>query len=109
MDRGMLIARAEAAHTALADLLDQYKQEVTPTKRGAAKERSRIAVLRHNSIARLPIPAITGKAMGQHRDSRLKEVSPSTVKRELTLVSRCIHSGTMKNGICTCLRGIRSR
>jgi len=87
MDRGVFIDRTEAEHTALADLLDRYEQEVTPIKRGAAKERSHIEVLHHNSIAPLPIAAITGKAMSQHRDSRLKEVSASTVNRELNLLS----------------------
>ena len=87
MDHGAFIDRSQSEITTLADLLDQYLKEITPTKRGEAQETSRIAVLKKQLLARLRLPAITGKAMAQHKKERLKQVSPATFNRELNVLS----------------------
>ncbi len=43
MLRGVFVSRREAETTALAEALKRYRDEITPKKRGAAQERSRIA------------------------------------------------------------------
>lgn len=87
MDAGQWIDRTEAEQTTLADLLERYGREVTVSKRGAAVETIRINVLKRSTLARHAVAAITGQLVANWRDSRLKEVSGSTVARELSLLS----------------------
>ncbi len=48
MDRGTFVSRAEAESTNLRKLLERYRDEVTPLKKGAAPETNRLnALLRH--------------------------------------------------------------
>ncbi len=42
MDRGVLVSRAEAENTTLAEALDRYKTEVPALKRSAGIERFRL-------------------------------------------------------------------
>ncbi len=87
MRRGTHIDRSQSETTTLTDLLDQYEKEITPTKRGAAQEISRLAVLKKQPLADLRLPAITGKVMAEHKKQRLKQVSPATFNRELNVLS----------------------
>ncbi|MGC9271708.1 site-specific integrase [Acidiphilium sp.] len=87
MDKGLFVDFSEAERTTLDELLDRYRSDVTPAKRGAAAELSKIAVIKRHPIVRRPVAGITGADLAQYRDDRLREVSPATVNRELTIVS----------------------
>ncbi len=73
----------------LADALDRYKEDVSPTKKGA-----RFELLRLGAVAR-DFPHIAGKQLTQvktsdmveWRDRRLKIVSPGSVQRDINLLS----------------------
>ncbi len=91
MDRGMFISRVEAEKNTLYDILERYKVEVTPSKRGASYELIRIEVFQRLPIAKLMMAAITPKVIAQYRDSRLKKVSGSSVNRELNVLSAVIN------------------
>lgn len=64
-----------------AQAVERYEQEVTPTKKGAKWERSRLASMREHfgsvRLGELDAPDIAG-----WRDARLKTVTASTVVRE---------------------------
>jgi hypothetical protein len=85
-DRSGWVADTRAAEkTTLRELLTRYSSEVTPAKRGAVSERSRI-----NSILRCPIShrtlaKLTSADVATYRDERLKSVAPATVVRENTI------------------------
>jgi len=69
----------------VTELFDRYAKEVSPEKGGARWE-----VIRLRAIAKaFPIPAIEldGAALAEWRDGRLKQVSASSVNRELNLIS----------------------
>jgi integrase len=88
-----------AEKTTIRELLTRYCAEVTPTKRGAVSERSRI-----NSILRCPIShrtlaKLTSADIATYRDERLKSVAPATVVRELNTVSHAIEIASREWGL----------
>jgi integrase len=70
----------------VADLLKRYEQEITPRKRGAVFERSRIRRLLAHRIAKTALSNLSGAMATQYRDDRLKAVKPPTVRRELVIL-----------------------
>lgn len=100
MDRGVFVDRSEAERTTLADILRRYREEVTANKRSGSIESIRInKLLKDESICRYKATALTGKLFAQWRDKRLKEVSGSTVNRELNIVSHAINVARKEWGI----------
>jgi integrase len=88
-----------AEKTTLRELLTRYCAEVTPGKRGAVSEASRI-----NSILRCPmshrtLAKLTSADVATYRDERLKSVAPATVVRELNTVSHAIEIATREWGL----------
>jgi integrase len=71
----------------LTVIIDRYVDEVTPLKKGASQERYRANQLRKTKLAHMSIDKITGEVVAQYRDSRLKEVSPNSVRLELAFLS----------------------
>lgn len=71
-----------------ADTLKRYAAEVSPNKRGGRWEQIRLQMLicRYPLFQR-PVTSITGPDIADWRDTRLVEVSASTVNRELCLIS----------------------
>lgn len=87
MARGVFVSRAEAENTTLAELLDRYAREVTPSKKGAKKELQRLRQLRADPLGLRIVASIRGVDIAAFRDRRLKDVKPSTVIRDLNLLS----------------------
>ena len=71
----------------LMSIVDRYVVEVTPTKKGESQERYRANQFRKTKVADMTMDKITGEVVAQYRDSRLKEVSPNTVRLELAFLS----------------------
>lgn len=76
--------------TTLGDLLERYQREVSPTKRGAVQEIQRIDVLRRHDLAYRTLIGLSQQDIASFRDERLASVAPSTVVRELAIVSHVI-------------------
>jgi integrase len=87
MDRGMFVSRKEAESTTLDEALDRYRNEITPDKKGAKQEKSRINILKQSDLAPRYIASIRGTDVAKYRDERLKVRSPITVNNELILLS----------------------
>jgi integrase len=86
MARGVFRSYHEAERTPLETLLQRYAQEVTPAKKGAVQERSKLKVICRYSIAHYSVANISGKELAEYRDARLQEVSSKTVRDELVLL-----------------------
>lgn len=69
----------------VAELLRRYQREITPAKRGALFERSRIKFFLSQSIAQERLGSLSGAIIARYRDTRLKSVKPATVRRELVI------------------------
>lgn len=71
----------------LSSVVKRYVEEVTPTKKGESQERYRANQLKKTKLAEMQLDKITGEALAQYRDARLKEVSANTVRLELAFLS----------------------
>ena len=99
-DRSGWVADTRLAEkTTLRELLTRYCAEVTPTKRGAVSERSRINSILHCPIAHRTLAKLTSSDVATYRDERLKCVAPATVVRELNTVSHAIEIATREWGL----------
>ena len=77
------------AGRSVVDLLDKYAKEVSPKKAGARWELVRLTALSKMPLGSVMLDRLGPADLAKWRDSRLKEVSPATVNRELNLMSHC--------------------
>ena len=72
----------------LSALMDRYQREITPSKRSS----SDIFVLKQlqRHMGELSVEALTPLVVAKYRDDRLRTVSGSTVRKELTLLSHVL-------------------
>lgn len=72
----------------LRDTLDRYKAQVTPTKKGEAKERTLLDRWMRHELAARPMRTITRSDIAAYRDERLAaKKAPSTIKNEINTLS----------------------
>ena len=83
----------------LADLLARYQFEVPPKKRGASSEVYRVKALKAAAIATLPLDRLTPSVLAGYRDTRLKVVSPSSVRREMAIIQNCLEVARKEWGV----------
>lgn len=98
-DRGLSFDRREAEKNTLLQLLKRYLIEITPGKKGATAEASRIRMLMKDPIAQFKAAALSGQALAEYRDRRMAQVSGSTVNRELNVISHVITIARKEWGI----------
>jgi len=99
IERGVFIDRTEAEKNTLGDLLQRYLTEVSSQKKGHDSERYRLVSLQRDPITKIKVAGLSGKLMAEWRDKRLKEVSGSTVNRDLNLISHVINVARKEWGI----------
>jgi integrase len=79
------------ARKTMRDMLRQYGEQVTPSKRGNAKELIRLNAFENPEKHLLPLHAkvrdVTSEQMGKWRDARLKLNARGTVLRDIGLLS----------------------
>jgi len=80
-----LAGRALPAVT-LADALERYARDVSPSHRGARWESVRIVKLLRDPLAARRLSALSTAELSAWRDAQLARLSPSSVARELTLL-----------------------
>ena len=66
------------------DILLRYRDEISVKKRSHDNEKHILNALMRQPIASLSLAEITTAQFCDHRDMRLKEVQPGTVRRDLT-------------------------
>lgn len=79
-----------AENITLGALLARYRNEVSPTKRGAQQEIQRIDALVRHDISHRTLAGLSSTDIANYRDERMKAVAPSTVVRELAIISHAI-------------------
>jgi integrase len=90
LDKGIVVDRRTAQRLSLAEVLERYRREVTPTKRGSAAENLRLKAMAQRPFARIKMSALTSSHLAAYRDERLRIVSGATVNREFGLLSHAI-------------------
>ncbi|CAM2978458.1 tyrosine-type recombinase/integrase [Burkholderia ubonensis] len=99
MDRGSFVSRSEAEANTLEDITNFYIADVCPTQRSGADAIIRLRATCRNTLAKLSMAALTPKADAAYRDERLKKVKPTTVTRELALLSAIINHARRERDI----------
>lgn len=99
MDRGVFVSRAEAESTTLKELLERYLKEVTPLKKSAASEATRLKALLRHPLAQRIVATLRGVDIARYRDERLKQVSPATAKRGLVILAHLFEVARKEWGI----------
>ncbi|CAJ0787895.1 Tyrosine recombinase XerC [Ralstonia mannitolilytica] len=98
MDRGMHVPSRQAEGTSLADLLDRYLAEVSPKKRSANSDKSRMAAVRKR-LGAYKLTALTPQLLAEYRDEKLRTLNPQTVIHHLALINHALTLATREWGI----------
>lgn len=97
MDRGVHVANKQAEDTTLADLLDRYLEEISPTKRSGNSDLSRVAAI-NRRLGAYKLTALTPKLLAEFRDEKLRTLNPQTVIHHLALINRALTLATREWG-----------
>ncbi|MFC1560597.1 site-specific integrase [Pseudomonadota bacterium] len=68
-------------------LLKRYSREISSKKRGVVREQNMINVILRDPVAEVSLRVLASTDIAAWRDRRLKQVSGSTVEREMTILS----------------------
>ncbi|GJE78251.1 site-specific integrase [Methylorubrum suomiense] len=91
LDRcGALPDTRSAEKTTLAQVLERYRDTVSPTKRSSVTEIARINAILRRPICHRTMTLLSSADLATYRDERLKSVAPATVIRELNTISHAI-------------------
>ena len=93
----------------LAEILERYRREVTPTKRGAVDENLRLKAMALRPFARIRMASLTSSHLATYRDERLKLVSGATVNREFNVLSHAIDTARREWEIYLPLQSLHPR
>lgn len=92
MRRGEFADLSEAEATTLGVLLERYRQEVTPEKRGYVQENYRLLQLIRHPISLRSLASLRNVDFSDYRNERIKQVGPKTVQLELALLSAVLNN-----------------
>ena len=84
--------------TTVGELLERYIKEVVPSHKGHQAEWYRVQTLLR-FFGGLKLVNLTPKEVATYRDFRLKEVSPASLKREFSILSRMLTVASRDWGI----------
>ncbi|ULJ66152.1 tyrosine-type recombinase/integrase [Wielerella bovis] len=94
-----VIQAKPAKQYTLYDILERYKNEILPTKRGGRAALNRVKFLQRHDIANIKVNDITPQDVANYRDLRLKTVQGGTVNRELAVLSSACENAIKEWGL----------
>lgn len=91
LDRKALTADPRALdRVPLSNILQRYRETITPGKKGSLQERYRIDQLITSSLGDIPLSRLTPGLVAKYRDQRLKTVKAATIRRELAILHHAL-------------------
>ena len=84
--------------TTVGELLNRYQRQILPSHKGQQVEAYRLKTLKRH-LGGFRLIHLTLKEVASYRDIRLQEVSPASLKRELTILSRVLTIASRDWGI----------
>lgn len=99
--RGAMVDPSLARGTTVGALMRRYLAEVTPHKKGASQEAGHMQPLLRSKLPAYTPASLTPAAVREFRDDRLREAAPSTVNRQLNLLSHVLEHARKEWGIGT--------
>lgn len=88
-----------ASSQPFGDVLARYASEVSPSKRGARWEVFRLEAMQRDKIAKVAISDLRAEDLADWRDRRSREVMPSSVRREMILLSAVLTQARKEWGL----------
>ena len=85
-------------NTTVGELLDRYEKEISPLHKSHKVEKYRLQTLREY-LGDKRVSALLPSVVCKYRDTRLKAVSPASLKRELTILSSVLNIAIKEWGI----------
>ncbi|MDP6399216.1 MAG: site-specific integrase [Arenicellales bacterium] len=85
-------------NTTVGELLDRYEKEISPLHKSHKVEKYRLQTLREY-LGDKRVSALLPSVVCKYRDTRLKVVSPASLKRELTILSSVLNIAFKEWGI----------
>jgi len=98
IERQLYVDTSGTERTTVGELLQRYQRQISPSHKGQQVEAYRLRTLKKH-LGALRLIHLTNKEIASYRDDRLKEVSPSSLKRELTILSRVLTIASRDWGI----------
>jgi len=96
--KGFFVSTYEAEKLTIANILDRYSEEVLPMQKSKRQSNSSAKIIKSH-IGDYSLLKLSRSVCSAYRDKRLKTVSPSTVKKEIGLLSRVINVAIKDWGI----------
>lgn len=87
MDKAQFMSRRSLKNLSLHTLLERYLTTISPDKRGHTAEANRIKQLQRHPIAQRSLDDLRSSDFAAYRDARKLQVSPTTVRLDLALLS----------------------
>ena len=84
--------------TTVEALLKRYQRQISPSHKGHRVERYRLGTLKRR-LGSIRLIHLTSKEIASYRDIRLQEISPASLKRELTIFSQALTTASKDWGI----------
>jgi integrase len=98
IDRGIYIDRTASEQITISDIISRYQNEITPLKRSASKEISRLRML-NQFFGRIILAKLHSPMIALYRDTRIKHgASGSTVIKDLNTLSHIIDTAMKEWG-----------
>ncbi len=85
-------------NTTVGELLDRYEEEVSPTHKSYQVEKYRLQTLKEH-LGDKRVSNFFPSVVCKYRDTRLKAVSPASLKRELTILNSVLNIAIKEWGI----------
>jgi integrase len=98
IDRYIYLDISAAQTTTVSKVLNKYSKEVLPTQKGGEVEKYRIKILKEQ-LGKTYLADLKPYLLADYRDTRLQVVSGSTVRKELSLLSRVLNTSIKDWGI----------
>lgn len=86
LERDAELTGATLPAKSFGEAMARYRRDVAPSHKGSRWELVRLLSLERDSFAKRPLASLSAPDFVAWRDSRLQEVSPGTVAREMTLI-----------------------
>ena len=80
-----LLAKSEGARITLGQLLERYRDQISPQKRGWKDETARINAILRNAIAKKMLYSVTSSDWAKYKDERLKKIRQQSLHREFNI------------------------
>jgi len=96
MERNLHVVISD--NTTVGELLGRYEEEVSPTHKSHKVEKYRLKTLR-KYLGDKRVSTLLPSVVCKYRDTRLKAVSPASLKRELTILSSVLNIAIKEWGI----------